>query len=129
MKERYWLRGVIALLLVFGLIVFGFVVFQAGMRYAVGIDGDIVPGAPGWNPLGTLLLIGMGFFFLIFLMKMVFGLIFMPFAGYHRMHGMHPGNFRFGHRWKGAWGEDPEKMIREWHERLHEEETPDTPVE
>lgn len=129
MKERYWLRGAIALLLVFGLIVFGFVVFQAGMRYAAGTAGEFVPVSPGFNPLGTLLLIGMGFFFLIFLMKLVFGLIFMPFSGHRRMHGMYPGQFRFGHRWKGPWGDDPEKLIREWHERLHEEDVPDAPAE
>ena len=129
MKGRVWLRGVVALLLVFGLIMFGFVVFQAGMRYAAGTAGEIAMASPGFNPLGTLLLIGIGFFFLIFLMKLVFGLIFMPFAGHMRMHGMHPGRFRYGPPWKGSWGEDREKMIREWHQRLHEEEAPDTPSE
>ena len=128
MKEQYWLRGVIALLLVFGLIVFGFVVFQAGMRYAVGTGGDLAVASPGWSPLGSLLLIGMGFFFLIFLMKFVFGLIFLPFAGYRRMRGMHHGHYRFGPPWKGSWGEDPEAMIRDWHKRLHEED-PDAPGE
>ena len=115
MEKSTWIKGTIALFVITGLIIFAFVIFQAGAAY--GGANSFTPSSAhyGMSPFGGILFIGIGLIMLIFLSKMVFRLFFFPYPGW----GMHRKHMQ---GWKHMrWNSDtPPQIFTDWHEHAHE---------
>lgn len=118
-KINVWARAFFALLLTVCLIVLGFIIFRAGIAY--GSSAAVVAAPITVGPFGTVFLIVSGFILFLFSMKLIMGALFFPMLGMR--HWRRGFNQPAVHMWKyGKWGEGREDFIREWHQRLHEDE-------
>lgn len=115
MEKSTWMKGAFALFVITGLIIFAFVIFQAGAAY--GGANILTPSSAqnGMNPFGVILFIGIGLIMLIFLSKMVFRLFSFPYPGW----GMRRKHM---HGWKHMrWNSDmPPQIFTDWHDVAHE---------
>ena len=115
MEKPKWKRGAAAIFVIAGLILFAFVIFMAGAAY--GGTNLVSPSSNyyGGNPFGVILFIGIELIMLIFLTRMVFGMVFFPHRGWG-MHRKHMHGWR-NMRWNPA---TPPQFFFDWHEHAHD---------
>jgi hypothetical protein len=134
MSEKIWFRVLISVFLLVALIGAGLWVYNMGMMQGatVNIDGELPTAfadrylpqygtmAPyahgGLRMFSPLRFIG-GFFFLLFIIAMFRMVIFGP-RRYAHFHGRHCGSWR---EWNH---ENVPPMVKEWHRKMHEQESP-----
>ena len=120
MKKSNWIRAGLAIFILLGLVIYTFVIFQAGSGYGANNIISPLPTGRAWSPFGTLFFIGIGLIMLVFLTKMIFRLFFFPYRlgpGWG-MHGRH----RMGWKHQSWNDETPPPFVTEWHKRMHETE-------
>jgi hypothetical protein len=114
MKSNMWWRGLLALVVLVGLVAGAVLIYNAGVAQGTATPGDFA-GLRGFRAMNPFFALVFTFFGLMFLLRIIIPLIFFPIFGWRRwgghghwrrhwgMHGYGPG-MRGGHPWHGKYG-------------------------